>query len=56
MKKFTGIKNDNKGVGVIEVILILVVLIALALIFQEQITGLAENIWNSISRDARKIY
>ena len=35
---------------------IIVVLIAMVLIFQEQITGLVNNIWDSIGNSAKKIY
>lgn len=35
---------------------IMVVLIAMVLIFQEQITGLVNNIWDSIGNSAKKIY
>lgn len=34
----------------------IVVLIAMVLIFQEQITGLVNNIWDSIGNSAKKIY
>ncbi len=46
MKKF---KEDNRGVGVIEVVLILVVLIALVIIFKDKITALLNSIFGSIS-------
>lgn len=49
------IKEDNRGVGVVEVILILVVLIALVVIFQEQITALVNMIWKSINSGAKEI-
>lgn len=42
--------------GVVEIILIIVVLIAMVLIFKEQITALVENIWKSINQKAKKIY
>lgn len=35
---------------------IIVVLIAMVLIFKEQITTLVENIWKSINQKAKKIY
>lgn len=35
---------------------IIVVLIAMVLIFKEQITALVENIWKSINQKAKKIY
>ncbi len=53
IKKFT---MDNKGMGVVEVILIMVVLIAMVAIFNDQIEALVENIWESINKDAKKLY
>lgn len=37
------------GIGVIEIILILVIIIGLVLIFREQITGLVKSIFETIS-------
>lgn len=48
-------KNNNRGVASIEVILILVVLIALVVIFRDQITSLANTIWKSINGDAQDL-
>ena len=41
--------DDTSGVGVIEVILILLVLVGLVIIFKSQITSLARTIFSSIS-------
>ena len=48
--------NNNKGVAVVEIILILVVLITLVIIFKDQITSLVEAIWKSINSNAGKVY
>lgn len=40
--------QDNSGVGVVEIILILVVLIALVVIFKDQLTGLVRSIFGGI--------
>lgn len=48
--------KDESGMGVVEIILIIVVLIAMVLIFQEQIESLVKNIWASINKSAKKIY
>ncbi len=48
-------KNDNSGVAVVEVILILVVLIGLVFIFKEQAISLVTKIWNSISDGSNAI-
>ncbi len=49
-----GIDNDH-GVAAVEVILILVVLIALVVIFRDQITSLVNTIWRSINEDTRSL-
>ncbi len=43
------------GVGVIEIVLILVVLIALVLIFREQLTNLVAEAFKSINDNASNI-
>lgn len=48
-------KGDNRGVGVVEIILILVVLIALVVIFKDQLTDLVSDLLDSITRNAKKI-
>lgn len=49
------IKKQEKGIGVIEMILILVVLIGLVLIFKDQIETIVTNAFNSITSDAGQI-
>ena len=48
--------QDESGVGVVEVILILVVLIALVIIFRRELTSLVNNIFSSINSKAHTIY
>lgn len=48
--------EDESGMGVVEIILIIVVLIAMVLIFKDQITTLVNSIWKSINQSAKKIY
>lgn len=50
-----GFWKDDRGVGVIEVVLILVVLIGLVLIFKDQITSIVNNAFASITGDAGEI-
>ncbi len=45
-------ETDDSGVGVVEVILILVVLIALVILFRDQLTDLVEKLLRNISRNA----
>ncbi len=47
--------GNDRGVAAVEVILILVVLIALVIIFRDQITSLVTSIWKSINGDAKKL-
>lgn len=43
------LSKEVKGVGVVEVILILVVLIGLVIIFKSQLTTIVNNIFKTIS-------
>ena len=51
-KRYALKKGNNKGVAVIEVILILVVLIALIVIFKDQAVSLVTKLWNAIFKGA----
>ena len=46
---------EEDGVGVVEVILILVVLSGLVLIFKKQITELVNSIFKTINKEAGKV-
>lgn len=54
LKKFW--KEDNRGVGVVEMILILVVLIGLVLIFKNQLRTLVNNIFAQIQTQSSAVY
>ena len=59
IKSMRNVKNfllDESGMGVVEILLITVVLIAMVLTFQEKITSLVNKIWTSIGKSAKKIY
>lgn len=47
--------QDESGVGVVEIILILVVLIALVMIFKTQLTELVNTIFEKITSESSKI-
>ena len=47
---------DDSGIGTVEIILILVVLIALVLIFKDQILSLAESIFKQINKSVKGVY
>ena len=46
------LKKDTKGMGTIEVIIILAVLVALALVFRSFITDLAKKLFDKIQEKA----
>mgnify|MGYP000595748930 CR=1 FL=1 len=48
--------EDDHGVGVIELVLVLVVLIGLVIIFKKQITTLLENIFKEINSQSKEVY
>ena len=49
------ILTEERGIGVVEVILILVVLIGLVLIFNSQLTSLVQNIFQKITSESAGI-
>lgn len=48
--------RDEQGVGVSELVLILVVLIGLVIIFKKQITTLLQNIFKEINNQSKEVY
>lgn len=46
LKRFA---EEEDGIGVVEIILILVVLIGLVIIFKDQLTALVQNIFQTIT-------
>lgn len=54
-ESFERVQKDNSGIGVVEVILILVVLIGLVVIFRDQLTTLVTGIFGRITEDANAI-
>ena len=47
--------SDESGMGVVEIILILVILIGLVIIFKEQITEVVEEIFDSITSGVSEV-
>ena len=47
--------RDDSGIGVVEVILILLVLVGLVIIFKDQITSLAKSIFGNINNQVKTI-
>ena len=56
LKDIRAFAADESGVGVIELVLILVVLIGLVIIFKKQINTLLENIFNQINSKSKEVY
>lgn len=55
MKKMKNIIKNDRGMGTVEMILIIVVLIGLVLIFKTQISDLVGNVFQKISADSAAI-
>ncbi len=54
----TGVKNfwnDESGMGTVEVILIIVVLIGLVIVFKKEISGIVEDIFKTIRAETRAV-
>jgi len=49
------LKNDNRGMGTVEIILIIIVLISLVLIFKTQLTTLVQNLFKKITKQANQV-
>lgn len=54
IKRFLEFMKEEKGIGVVEVILILV-LIGLVIIFKSQLTSLVESIFEKITSESGRI-
>lgn len=55
MKYFVEFWQEEEGIGVVEIILILVVLIALVLLFKDKITAVVEKAFQTFDRDSGSI-
>ena len=55
-KEIIAFWNDEEGVKVIEIVLILVVVIGLVLIFKSQINTLLNNIFKQINSKSKEVY
>ncbi len=55
MKELKAFIKEEDGVGVVEIILILVILIGLVLMFKEEIGKIIEKAFKSIRDDSEKI-
>lgn len=58
MKKLKTLKNfftEEDGMGTVEIILIIVVLVGLVIIFKEQITKIVESIFSKITDQTNRV-
>ncbi len=55
MNRVKSCLQDEQGITTVEVILLMVVLIAVVLIFKEQVLELVEDIMDKISNQAMKV-
>ena len=54
-ESFADAVSDERGIGVVEVILILVVLIGLVVIFRDQLTGIINSVFGRIAEDVNAL-
>ena len=55
MKNFKDFLREEDGMGTVEIILIILVLVGLVIIFKSQITDLVESIFDKISTQTSKV-
>lgn len=55
MKDLRSFLREEDGMGTVEIILIIVVLIGLVIIFKSQITGVVQSIFSKITSQTNKV-
>lgn len=55
LKSFRQFLTEEEGMGTVEVILIIVVLVGLVIIFKEKITEIVNSIFSKITNQTKKI-
>ncbi len=55
LNKVKDFLSDESGMGTVEIILIIVVLIGLVIVFKKEIDGLVTEIFKTINSDAAKV-
>lgn len=55
VKKNQLLMEDNRGMGTVEIILIIIVLISLVLIFKTQLTSLVQSLFTKITKQANQV-
>lgn len=55
LKGFRDFLREEDGMGTVEIILIIVVLIGLVIIFKTQLRALVESVFEKISKDSKTV-
>lgn len=55
MKKWINFLREEDGMGTVEVILIIVVLVGLVLIFKEQMSEIVESLFSKITKQTKTL-
>lgn len=55
LKNLKDLLREEGGMGTVEIILIIVVLVGLVIIFKDRITDLVNNIFDKITKETNKI-
>ena len=55
LKTWKQLLKEEDGMGTVEIILIIVVLVGLVLVFKEQINDIVESIFSKISSQTRRV-
>lgn len=55
MSKFKNFIRDEDGIGVVEMILIVVVLIGLVVLFKDKLTALVTDIFSTITERSKEV-
>lgn len=55
LKGFRQFLNEDKGMGTVEVILIIVVLVGLVVLFKNQITDIVESLFSRITSQTNRL-
>ncbi|MBR5658158.1 MAG: hypothetical protein IKX10_02020 [Lachnospiraceae bacterium] len=54
-EEIPGLVNDNRGIGVIEMVLILVVLVGLVLIFKNQLNSIISDVFDKVNSTINRL-
>ena len=55
LKTLKDLIREEDGMGTVEIILIIVVLVGLVIIFKDRITSLVDNIFEKITKETNKV-